>query len=342
MVLQIDSNFFKRKSAPLRSRLQDLRQPMIIGVCGDSGSGKTTYSNGIRELIGGDIVSTIEMDGYHKENREQRKISGRFPLDPDANHLDLLEQHLRELKQGKPVEIPIYNHATGDFDPPRPLSPTPIIIIEGLHTLYPQFLPLLDFSIYVDPDHEVKWQWKYERDVKKRGHSAEALLEEMLKREAASKRWIDFQKTAANVVIKIFPSSLKEFSRQQFTGQLPSNYYKVELIVQPALLPLPTLAFPFNLAGLLGSSQPSFLLATVPCIYWGKAVNIIHIDGVLSEDAIAELQQNIVNYTGIPIDEALPRDENERVSATRFAQLLITWRFLEQVNYQLQKDTEEI
>lgn len=317
---------------PLRSRLSRLKQPMLIGVSGDSGSGKTTYSNGIRSLIGADIVSTIEMDGYHREDREQRKISGRLPLDPDANHLDLLREHLVSLKAGKTVDIPIYNHGTGKFDPPRPLTPTPIIIIEGLHALYPEILPELDFSIFVDPDHDVKWQWKYERDVKKRGHRAESLLEEMLQREAAYKRWLDFQKTGANVVIKIFNSRLRDFSRHQFKQDESQSIYKVELIVQPSPIPLPTLPLPLDLGGMLSSHHSSFMLAVVPCVYWGRDVNIIHIDGELSPQTITELERHIVEFTGIPIQQALPQEEYEKVSATRFAQLLVAWRFLEQVN----------
>jgi phosphoribulokinase len=322
----------------LRSQLQQLGKPIIVGVAGDSGSGKTTYSNGIRSLIGADLVNTIELDGYHQEDREQRKISGRLPLDPDVNRLDLIQEHLTELKQGKSVEIPVYNHKTGKFDRPKQLLPSPIIIVEGLHALYPELLPFLDFSIYVDPDHDVKWQWKYERDVKKRGHQAEALQTEMLQREAAYKRWIDFQKTSANVVIKIFTSRMKDFSRHQFTADLPANCYKVELIVEPAQLPLPTLPLPFDLAGMLGANQQAFLLAAVPCVYWGRQVKIVHIDGILSPEAIVQLQNHIVDFTGIPIDRALPLEEYEQISATRFAQLLVTWRFLEQVNYQLIDD----
>lgn len=321
----------------LRTQLQKLKTPIIIGVAGDSGSGKTTYSDGIRRLIGSDIVDTIAMDGYHKENREQRKISNRLPLDPDANHLDLLQQHLTQLKQGKTVEIPIYNHATGNFDPPLTFPPKPIIIVEGLHALYPEFLPLLDFSIYVDPDHDVKWQWKFERDVKKRGHRAETLKEEMLKREAAFKRWLDFQKTGADVVIKISQSQLKNYSRHEFTGNIPEGYYKVELIVLPAAVPLPTLPLPFDLASMLESHQPPFMLAAVPCTYWGRNVMILHIDGILSQETISELENHIVDYTGIPIEQAIIKREKSQVSATEFAQLLITWRFLEQVNHILEE-----
>jgi len=342
MIQQSDHNLEQENSLhtrciTLRHQLQKLRSPIIIGVAGDSGSGKTTYSDGIRRLIGTDLVETIAMDGYHKEDREQRQESDRLPLDPDANHLDLLQEHLSALKQGKSVEIPIYNHATGKFDPPIPFSPSPIIIVEGLHALYPEFLPLLDFSIYVDPDHEVKWQWKFERDVKRRGHRAEKLEMEMLRREAAYKRWLDFQKTNASVVIKIYPSRLQELARHQFTGSLPESAYKVELIVVPAPVPLPTLPLPFDLAAMLEAHQPPFLLAAVPCTYWGRQVMIIHIDGVLSQQTIAELEEHIVAFTGIPIAEVIIKQEHQQVCATQFAQLLITWRFLEQVNYLLEE-----
>src|SRR3990170_6115572 len=113
-----------------RDRLSKLQKPLIIGIAGDSGSGKTTYSNGIRRLIGIDLVQTITMDGYHKENRSQRKVSHKLPLDPSANKLDLLLQHLKLIKEGKSVDIPIYNHQTGDFEAPLKFSPSPIVIIE--------------------------------------------------------------------------------------------------------------------------------------------------------------------------------------------------------------------
>ena len=100
------------------------------------------------ELIGSDLVKTIAMDGYHKEDRDERSISGILPLDPNANHLDLLAHHLNQLKEGKVAYIPIYNHNTGQFDAPVALEPTPIVIIEGLHALYPELLSFLDFRIY--------------------------------------------------------------------------------------------------------------------------------------------------------------------------------------------------
>lgn len=325
----------------LHEMLQKTKVPFIIGITGDSGSGKTTFSDGIRRLLGASVVKTIQMDGYHKENRSQRSVSGRLPLDPDANHLSKLEEHLKQLKDGKSAQIPIYNHGTGDFDPSYTLEPSPIIILEGLHALYPQFIPLLDFTIFVDPDREVKWQWKFERDVKKRGHRAEQLEEEMLRREAAYKRWIDFQKTNADLVIKIFNSRMKDFARYDFINPLPERYYKVELIMKPAELPLPTVLLPFDLASIMNVKRPPFLLSAVPCKYWGRELVDVHIDGAMSQKTIAALEEHIVGCTGIPVNyEAEEGDtfslaEHEEISATQLTQLIIAWRFLEQVNYKL-------
>lgn len=319
----------------IRDRLKQLQSPIIVGVSGDSGSGKTTFSNGIRRLIGSDLVSTICTDGYHKEDREQRKKSGRLPLDPDANHLDLLVHHLSELKQGKAIEVPIYNHGTGKFDPPEVFSSTPIVVVEGLHTLYPQFMPFLDFSLYVDPERDVKWAWKWERDVKKRGHKAESLEQEMLQREAAFVRWIDAQKIDANVIIQIGQSQLEKFVPLRFAETQSSPGYKVSLILEPTLSPLPGLSLPLDLAAMLDLDRPAFLLAAVPFRYWGRMAIAIHIDGNLSPRTISELEHYIVQITGIPIQEAIPQENYEKVSATHFAQLLITWRFLEQINQTL-------
>jgi phosphoribulokinase len=325
------------RQKPLRLLLTDIKEPIIIGITGDSGSGKTTYSNGIRRLLGTDIVKTITMDGYHKENRIEREKSGKLPLDPNENKLDLLFKHLTDLKKGLSVNIPVYNHATGMFDPPMVFTPAPIIILEGLHALYPQFLPLLDFRIYVDPTRDVKWQWKYERDVKLRGHEVKPLLEEMFKRESAYKRWIDFQKTDANIVIKILQSKMGDFARYEMTTGLPERCYKVELIIESATDSLPTLQLPFDLASLLHADKPPFLIAAVPSRYWGRKTMVVHIDGVLPEQTISALENHIVEFTGIPVESALPSkflpayDQHE-VSATQFAQLLIAWRFLEQVN----------
>jgi phosphoribulokinase len=327
--------------ADFRTRLKSITSPIIIGIAGDSGSGKTTYSNGIRRLLGTDIVQTITMDGYHKENRTQRLASGILPLDPNANHLELLKEHITLLKQGKPAEIHMYNHISGDFDTPVAFTPSPIIILEGLHALYPMFLPLLDFTIYVDPSRQVKWAWKYNRDTKDRGHETVLLTEEMHRREMAYKRWIDFQKTDANIVIKINKSSIDEMALYEPLVPLSFSNYKVTLIMEPATTPLPTITLPFDLAHVLEIDKQPFMLAAIPSLYWGKKTTAVYIDGTLSQETVVTLENHIASLTNIPVDNVIKTPQTSELgletelSAVQFAQLLIAWRFLEAVEKRL-------
>lgn len=319
-----------------RDQISALKKPIIIGIAGDSGSGKTTYSNGIRRLLGIDLVQTITLDGYHKENREQRKISGKLPLDPEANKLDSVLKHLKLLKEGKKIELPIYNHESGMFDPPVEFTPGPIIIIEGLHALYPEFIEFYDFSIYVDPSREVKWQWKYTRDMVVRHHEKNELSDEMLSRETLYKRFIDFQKTNANTIVKIKESIMKDFARYESITKIPAETFKVELIIEPAKEKLASEIMHFELPTLFSGEGDPFLLASIPSLYWGRRMSVIHIDGAISENTILELEKHIASTTGIPVDEMLKRMpkalEHEQLTGVQLAQLLIGWRFVQLLN----------
>lgn len=103
-----------------------------IGVAGDSGSGKTTFTHGIREIFGNDLVSTITLDDYHSLDRHGREALGITALNPEANRIDRLEEDLIRLRRGVPIEKPVYNHATGTFDTPAVFRPRKILILEGL------------------------------------------------------------------------------------------------------------------------------------------------------------------------------------------------------------------
>ncbi len=98
---------------------------------GDSGSGKTTLSRGIRRLLGEEVVSTFSMDDYHSLDREERRVRGMTPLNPEANRLDLLAAHLRSLRRGETIPKPVYAHSEGIFPEPDPFRSAPVLIIEG-------------------------------------------------------------------------------------------------------------------------------------------------------------------------------------------------------------------
>ncbi|MCC5858002.1 MAG: phosphoribulokinase [Ectothiorhodospiraceae bacterium] len=330
---QPSNNTATQPRSTLREQLRGARRPILLGVAGDSGSGKTTYTHGIRRLLGNDMVTTIALDGYHKEDRAQRRRSGRVPLDPEANHLDLVLEHLGSLRAGQPVEIPIYNHQTGCFDAPQIVRPAPVVVVEGLHALYSQFLPLLDYSLYVDSDQDVKWRWKFERDVHLRGHDPDELETEIERRENAYKRWIDFQKVDADVVIKIHESHLSALAHQQYEGALPDNCYHMEIIVNPSELPLPPLNLPVNLNGLTTLEAQPFMLASVPSHYWGRKVNVIHVDGIMPLEAMQLLEENIMALTGITTElEARVMTDHAQNSTMRFTQSLVAWPFLGRIS----------
>jgi len=175
-----------------------------IGVAGDSGSGKTTFTQGIRSIFGDEMVSTITLDDYHSLDRAGRIEPGITALDPRANRLDQLEKDISLLKRGIPIEKPVYNHDTGTFGSPVIFHPKKILILEGLHPLFTSPIRRhLDFSLFVDPVQEVKYDWKIRRDMGKRGYSREQVLTEIAEREPDYQTYIAPQKEFAEAVIGI-------------------------------------------------------------------------------------------------------------------------------------------
>lgn len=315
-------------ASDLRSLLRHADRPILLAVAGDSGSGKSTYTRGIRRLLGPDMVSFVSLDGYHKEDRETRKLSGRLPLDPRANDLKLIKAHLQALRSGAAVDVPIYNHTTGCFDAPRRIEPTPVVIVEGLHALYPNFLPYYDYTLFVDTDREVKWRWKFQRDVTDRGYDPDEAKREMQRREIAYRRWIDFQKTQADVIVKVHESELGSLAVQEYDGRLPENCFHMEIIVTPTAVPLPALYLPVDFNGMTKHDALPFMLANVPSSYWGKPVNVVHIDGVIPLEAMRALENEMLRFTGLQAEPPRVAAQDNPASTLHFAQLVVAWPFL--------------
>lgn len=321
----------------LRTLLRQSQRPILIAVAGDSGSGKTTHTLGIRRLLGADMVSYISLDGYHKEDRAARKVSGRLPLDPRANDLELVSSHLKSLRAGAAIEVPIYNHKTGRFDTPQIIDPRPIVIIEGLHALYPDFLPYYDFTLFVDTDREVKWRWKSERDVHERGYDPDEVKREMHRREIAYRRWIDFQKAHADIIVKVHESELGALAAEEFDSKLPDNCYHMEILVSPTSPPLPGLQMPVDFNAITRPDALPFMLANIPSNYWGRKVNVVHVDGIIPPAAMRQLEQKMKRFTGLQIEPESTRDA-EPDTTLRFTQLVVAWPFLGHVATLLQQD----
>lgn len=316
----------------LRDELKKSNRVFIVGVAGDSGSGKTTFANAIRKLLGEDIVSTITLDDYHIYDRKTRWKLKITPLHPDANNLKLVETHLQLLKKGETIKKPTYDHNTGTFGPWEEFKPTPVIIVEGLHTLYDGIREQLDFKIFVDPARYIKRRWKIKRDVEERGYDREKVIEEIIQREPDYKRYIDYQKIYADVVIKIFPTSLQSVERISYLvdKDFLHDVYKVRLILKNEIKSsMNPIKLNIDLSAFVKASEKDFALGFFSDYYYSKPASFIDIDGLMNVELFEALFEALKEEAGAIGVEEYWRKQNKYVNAIEVAKLLVCWRLLE-------------
>jgi phosphoribulokinase len=292
-----------------------------IGVAGDSGSGKTTFTQGVRDIFGGDLVSTITLDDYHRLDREGRRREGLTPLNPAANRIERLEQDLIMLRRGVPIEKPVYNHTTGTFDQPVIFRPKRILILEGLHTLFtPMLRKYLDFTLFVDPSREVKYDWKLRRDMAKRGYSPEAVREEIAEREPEYEKYIAPQKEYADAVIGIRYSEYgKELGKDRDVYCVTLSQHRMKHTIENIDLSL-------DLYSILSLSERNFALKFHTSGHGGERLGELIIDGELSAHVVNKLERSIEEQTRVhPISIFRHR---QYVTAGDLARLILCWRII--------------
>lgn len=293
----------------------------IIGVAGDSGSGKTTFTRAIRAIFGKDLISTITTDDYHRYDREERKKLGVTPLVPEANRFDLLEEHVADLKAGRPIQKPVYNHDNGRFDPPVPFKPTKVLIIEGLHPFVTEKLrDLIDFKLYVDPDPEVKRAWKIKRDVEQRGYSPDVVIEEMEARKPDYERYVEPQRKFADAIIRISHSKYgREVSEKR-------NVYHVTLCQNEIDRTIKNVDLSVDLFPILSLAQRNFMVEFTTEEVEGSRIGALTFDGELSYTVVRKLERNIEVQTQVqPINLV---KNGAYLTAGGIAQLILSWRII--------------
>lgn len=309
------------KGINLKKIIENSGLIFVIGVSGDSGSGKTTFTDAIREIFGSSFVSTITLDDYHILDREERKEKNITPLHPDANNFRLLEEHLSDLKSGKEILKPVYNHKTGKFDEPVPFSSSKILIMEGLHAFAtPKLKSLTDFSIYVNPDTNVKYEWKIKRDVNARGYDKEDVLSELEARRKDYENFVLPQSESADALIEISDSSFDSPSLKD------RGVYKITLYQNRLDKTVINICLNFDLFAINSLSDRNFRFDFRVTERGGEKIGALSLDGEFQYDVIRCLELNIEDQTGVsPVSLFEGRDY---VTATEMIQLLLSWRII--------------
>jgi uridine kinase len=157
---------------------------MIIGICGGTGSGKTTVANRILATVSADEVIFLQQDSYYR-NLNDMPLDFRQEVNfdhPDALDNDLLVKHIRRLKAGAPVELPIYDFKTHmRLNETQRVEPKPIIIVEGILIFSdPRLLEEMDIKIFVDTPDDIRFIRRLGRDLAERGRTVESVIEQYL------------------------------------------------------------------------------------------------------------------------------------------------------------------
>ena len=159
-------------------------KPLVIGVAGGSGSGKTTVVREIIRNIGRSHVTVIHHDSYYRDVKElpfEERVKINYDH-PDSLETSLLIRHLNQLNGGQSVEVPVYdftNHLRAD-DTER-MDPRKVIIVDGLLILWDRELrDMMDIKVFVDTDADLRFIRRLSRDIQERGRSAESVIEQYI------------------------------------------------------------------------------------------------------------------------------------------------------------------
>lgn len=158
--------------------------PLIIGIGGGSGSGKTTIAQSIVEAIGPEDVTLIQHDAYYRDQthlpvEERAKVNYDHP---DSMETDLLVTHLESLLAGDGFDRPVYDFTVHNrAAETERVEPKPAVIVEGILVLYePALRELMDLKVYVDTDPDLRLARRWGRDIEERGRTFDSVRDQYL------------------------------------------------------------------------------------------------------------------------------------------------------------------
>ncbi len=183
--------------------LKAAEAPLLIGIGGDSGTGKHTLLRVLRSLVGKPRSIPILGDDFHKWERGNQNWNVYTHLNPSANRLHRGAELAVALKDGYAIEMVHYDHQAGKFTHPEVVQPNKFVFFVGLHPFYlKKMRDLIPIKIYMDTDEDLRRSWKIRRDTAKRGHSPEKVMEQISSRMEDREKFIEPQKDFADLLIR--------------------------------------------------------------------------------------------------------------------------------------------
>jgi uridine kinase len=179
---------------------------MLIGISGGTGSGKTTVANRILESVSACEVVFIQQDSYYR-NIEDLPLDYRQVANfdhPDALDNDLLVRHVRMLKAGEAIELPIYDFKTNTRAlETRLVEPKPIVIVEGILVFVDaRLLEQMDIKVFVDTPDDIRFIRRLRRDIAERGRTLESVIEQYVETvRPMHMQFVEPSKRHADVII---------------------------------------------------------------------------------------------------------------------------------------------
>lgn len=160
------------------------KRPVIIGVTGGSGSGKTSVSRAIFDSLNGHSLLMIQEDSYYK-NQDDISFDERVKVNydhPNAFDTDLLIEQLGDLLEWKAIDIPVYDYVQHTRSKKTVhVEPKEVIIVEGILVLNdPRLRDLMDIKIFVDTDDDIRIIRRIQRDLEERGRSLQSVIDQYL------------------------------------------------------------------------------------------------------------------------------------------------------------------
>jgi uridine kinase len=161
---------------------QEQKSPIIIGIAGGTGSGKTTVANVVLSRVGTSSIALVPHDAYYKDLNEL-PVTQREQVNfdhPGSLDTPLMIDHLLQLREGKSVEIPIYDFTTHSrTSRTTHLEPQPVILVEGILIFAePDLREMFDVKIFVDTPPDIRFIRRLERDINERGRTVASVIQQ--------------------------------------------------------------------------------------------------------------------------------------------------------------------